>query len=93
MATKFETTTRKYVFGSIQKITVSGTSAASTAVGSSEVLLHATTNCFINLSGAATSNHFPLNSGEKFHLQISPGDTINVIQETTGGSLFVIPVY
>jgi hypothetical protein len=41
---------------------------------------------------AATSSHIPLEAGEKFHMQVRPGDTIAAIRDTVDGFLNIVPV-
>lgn len=90
---KFEQTTRRYIFTTIQRVAVGATSADASPVETTEVLLHPTVDCFVNIGGAATTSKLPLVGGEKFHLQLEPGSTISVIRASTDGYLFIIPVY
>lgn len=88
--------TRKYDYANGQRVVVGAASAQSTAITATEVLLHASTRCFV-LSSAdptavATGASIPLEAGEKFHLRIKSGDEIAVIQDTAGGFLHIIPV-
>jgi hypothetical protein len=75
-------------------VTVAGSSAQSAAITGTEVLVHASTRCFIAAGSnpTATTNDIPLESGEKFHLRITSGHKIAVLQDTAGGFLNVIPV-
>jgi hypothetical protein len=78
----------------LTRVTVAGTSAQSAAITGTEVLVHASTRCFIAAGSnpTATTNDIPLESGEKFHLRITSGHKIAVLQDTAGGFLNVIPV-
>jgi hypothetical protein len=78
----------------LTRVTVAGSSAQSAAITGTEVLVHANTRCFIAAGSnpTATTNDIPLESGEKFHLRITSGHKIAVLQDTAGGFLNVIPV-
>lgn len=78
----------------LTRVTVAGTSAQSAAITGTEVLVHANTRCFIAAGSnpTATTNDIPLESGEKFHLRITSGHKIAVLQDTAGGFLNIIPV-
>lgn len=84
--------TRAYAFADIQVITFDGTSGTSAAVGAVEVCLFATEACYINLNADATDETFPLPANLHFHMRVAPEDLIEVIQSTTGGNLYIIPV-
>lgn len=75
-------------------VAVASTSAQSAAITGTEVLVHASTRCFIKngASPTATADDIPLEIGEKFHLRITTGDKIAVIRDTADGVLNVIPV-
>lgn len=78
----------------LTRVTVAGSSAQSAAITGTEVLIHANTRCFIAAGSnpTATTNDIPLESGEKFHLRITSGHKIAVLQDTAGGFLNIIPV-
>lgn len=85
--------TRAYA-AALTRVSVASSSAQSAAITGTEVLVHASTRCFIK-SGAnptATTNDIPLEAGEKFHLRITTGDKIAVIRDSADGFLNVIPV-
>jgi len=76
------------------RVTVGGTSAQSAAITATEVLVHASTRCFIAAGSnpTATTNDIPLESGEKFHMRITSGHKIAVLQDTSAGYLNIVPV-
>lgn len=80
-------------YGTVQRVTVSGTSAQSSVLTNyDEVMVHATTACYIVTGAnptATSSTGIPLSAGEKLHFRITPGDRIAVIQDSAGGFLFV----
>lgn len=90
--------TRAYA-APLTRVTVSGTSTQSAAITGTEVALcfvgaSAGTFCYVK-NGAnptATANDIPLQSGALFHMRITTGDKIAVVQDTAGGSLNIIPV-
>jgi hypothetical protein len=87
--------TRFYDTANLQRVAVASTSAQSSAVSANEVMLHASTKCYV-LAGAdptaAASTSIPLEAGEKFHLQITSGHKIAVIRDSADGYLHVVPV-
>lgn len=78
------------------RVAYSGTSAQSAAITGTEVLVHncGTARCYIKAGAnpTATANDIPLETGEKFHLRITTGDKIAVIQDSASGNLNVVPV-
>ncbi len=76
------------------RVTVGGVSAQSAAITGTEVLVHASTRCFIaaGANPTATVNDIPLEVGEKFHLRLTSGHKIAVLQDTAGGYLNIVPV-
>jgi hypothetical protein len=79
------------------RVAVAGTTAYSTAITATEVLLHASTRCFVQAvagtgTPAVTTDAIPLEIGEKFYLRITSGQRIGVIQDTAAGFLNVVPV-
>ena len=76
------------------RVTVATTSATSAALTlpKGEVMLHASTRCFVKVGTGATNGDIPLEAGEKFHLQMATGGTIAVIRDTADGFLNIIPV-
>lgn len=95
MSISLRDSTRAYIFSSGQRLTTGVASVTSSAVVSSEVLLCATANMYININGTAANSAGSLymTAGEKFHLQIVPGSTVSAIQDTAAGGLFIIPVF
>ena len=94
MATQFRDSTRAY--GTVERVAVSSTSAqTTTAIAASEVMLHASTKLYFlvgsNPTAAATTG-IPLEAGEKFHLQITPGQKIAFIRDTTDGYVHITQV-
>ena len=90
----FREGTRRY--GSVERVAVGATSAQSAAMsGTDEVLLHATVDCYILAAAdptAAATTSIPMAAGEKFHMQILPGQKIAVIRATEDGFLYVAQV-
>lgn len=78
----------------VARLSYTGVNASSAAVAAAEVLLHncGSGRCFVRAGSVATVDGIPLEPGEKFHLRITSGMTINAIQETTGGNLNIVPV-
>lgn len=85
--------TRTYA-AAIARVAVAAATAPSVAITATEVLVHASTRCFIATGAApvATTNDIPLEAGEKFHLRITSGHKIAVIRDTADGFLNIVPV-
>ncbi len=78
--------------GTVQKVTVSGTSAATpNAVSSSVVRLLSTTDCYFvfGVTPTATANHSLLIANIPEYFTITPGEKVAALQASTGGTLFV----
>lgn len=91
------TQTRTYDYAAGQRLTVTSTSARSSAVAAGEVMLHASSRMFVRVGDntvVATSGagSFPLEMGEKFHLRIASGQQIAAIRDAADGFLTVMPV-
>ena len=91
------TTTRAYDFTNGQRIASGATSARSTAVAASEIMLHASARCFVRIgddtvAATAGAGSFPLEIGEKFHCRLTSGQFVAVIRDTADGFLTVMPV-
>lgn len=89
-------TTATYPPNGTQRVAISGTSAQSTAVTTTEglVCLHNgdTSVCFVTYGTnptAVATDSLPLAPGEKFHMRIPSGSKIAVIG--TAGYLYVTP--
>ena len=83
------------VEGNDQKVAVGAASAASAAVGAQTyaVLLSTSTNCHIAFGTApvATTSNWLLKATDPgLVLGIAPGEKIAVIQDTAGGSLYIM---
>jgi len=85
--------TRAYGAG-LARVAVAAASAQSAAIAATEVLVHASTRCFIatGLNPTATTNDVPIEAGEKFTLRITSGHKVAVIRDTADGYLNVVPV-
>lgn len=72
-------------------VTIGASSAASAAVASQVyvVRLHATVACHIAFDEDATTNNMMLAAGATEYFSVTPGQTVNVIQNSTGGTLYV----
>lgn len=80
-------------YGAGQRVEFGATSAESTGLEASEVLLHASERCFIRVAAAATASAgIPLEAGEKFHLRLTSGQQIHVIRDIADGFLNIVPV-
>lgn len=80
-------------YGAGQQVAVAATSAATTGLTATEVLVHSSVRCFIRVNAAATAAAgIPLEIGEKFHLRLTSGQQVNVIRDTADGFLNVVPV-
>lgn len=87
--------TRTYNYAGIQRVAVSVAAADSSAITATEVMVYASTKCYIlpGASGTATSsNAIPIEAGEKFHFRITSGHKISVIRDSVDGYLHVVPV-
>lgn len=98
MATKLEQSTRGLNLAGAQTITTGASSAQTAAVvGTYEVLLVATKDCFVSwganpsASASAAGNVYLL-AGEKFWVQLLPSDKVAAIQSAEAGIVQVIPV-
>ena len=79
-------------YGTVQRVSVSSSSGQSTAIEADEVMMHATTACYVVAGSnptATTSTGIPLVAGEKFHMRIVPNSKIAVIRDSTDGYLFI----
>jgi len=103
MSSYFNHTTREYVFANQTRTAIGSTSSAAVALGtlglSREVMLHATSRCFILFGasdvGAATAaaGHLILEAGERFVTRMPVGVThFRVIRDSADGHLDVTPV-
>lgn len=70
-------------------VSLSATTAASSAVSSSVIRLISTVDCFINLDAAATASSmfFPADSVE--YIEVGVGETINAITSGATGTLYI----
>jgi hypothetical protein len=82
--------TRAYAAGS--RLAVVTADAATSGLAATEVLLHASTRCFVRAGAVATNADIPLEAGEKFHMRLTSGQQIHVIRDTADGFLNVVPV-
>lgn len=79
------------------RVAVGSATAYSAAITATEVLLHASTRCFVGaVAGSGTptvdNTYIPLEIGEKFHMRLTSGQRVAVIRDTADGFLNVIPV-
>lgn len=94
---KSQRTTRRYRYDLRQKLSITATSARSTAIAAAEVLLHAKAAMHVtvgdeNVVANEAVNTLPLEAGEKFHLQLTPGQFVAAIRDTADGALYIVPV-
>lgn len=88
--------TRRY--GAGERLAIGAASAPQTAAFANnidEVLLHASSRCFVLVGATPVATAvvgIPLEAGEKFHLQIRNGEKIAVIRDTADGWLNIVPV-
>lgn len=88
--------TRKY--GAVSRVDVGSSSALSTAITATEVMLVASAKMYVlAVAGTGTptvsaTTGIPLEAGEKFHLQIESGQRIAHIRDTADGKLHIVPV-
>lgn len=90
-------TTRAYDYATGLSLAIGATSARSTAITATEVMLHASSRCFVrvgdsSVNAANGAGSFPLEAGEKFHLRITSGQRIAVIRDSADGALTILPV-
>lgn len=83
-------------YGTTTRLAVTSASAQSAAITATEVMVHASTRCFIK-SGAsptavANGDSIPIEAGEKFHMRITSGHLIAAIRDTADGYLHITPV-
>jgi ABC-type transporter Mla subunit MlaD len=83
--------TRAYAAPSA-RLAAGATDAATTGLAATEVLLHASTRCFVRAGAVATVDAIPLEAGEKFHMRLASGQQIHVIRDTVDGFLNIVPV-
>ena len=79
------------------RVAVGVATAYSSTIAATEVLLHASTRCFVQVvaatgTPAVTNDAIPLEAGEKFHLRLTSGLRIGVVRDTADGFLNIIPV-
>lgn len=77
------------------RLAINSAGAASSGITATEVLLHASSRCFVKSGSGtptATVNDIPLEAGEKFHMRITSGHKIAVIRDTADGFLNIVPV-
>jgi hypothetical protein len=82
-------------YGDAERVAVSSSSAQSSAIYAVEVLLHASTKCYVKTGSnptAAATTSIPLEAGEKFHLRLTYGHKIAVIRDSADGYLHIVPV-
>ena len=87
--------TRAYALASLQVLAFTGTTDATPdPVGSVEVCLYATEDCFVSWGAApeATAASFPIPAGAQFHMRVEPTDKFAALQASAGRDLYVIPV-
>lgn len=88
--------TRRY--GAGQRIAIASTQSTTADMPDNidEVLLHASARCFVlAVTGAGTVSNvtgIPLETGEKFHMQLRNDEKIAVIRDTADGWLNIVPV-
>jgi hypothetical protein len=96
MSKYFQDNTREYDFASAGKVTITGTSAQSAALPSSEVYLCSTTDCWLTKGAnptavAAADLMLYLPAGCPLHMRITRGEKIAFIQHSAGGTVSVVP--
>ncbi|MFN3353028.1 MAG: hypothetical protein ACK4Z5_05415 [Brevundimonas sp.] len=94
---KSQRTTRRYRYDLRQKLSVAATSGRSTAIEAAEVLLHAKVAMHVTVGPSdvvanEATNTLPLEAGEKFHLQLQPGQFVAAIRDTADGALYIVPI-
>lgn len=83
-------------YGTTTRVAVGSASAQSGAITATEVMVHASTRCFIkagaNPTAVADGDSIPIEAGEKFHMRITSGHKIAVIRDTTDGFVHITAV-
>lgn len=83
-------------YGTTTRVAATSTSAQSGAITATEVMIHASTRCFIKAGSNPTAvpdgDSIPLEAGEKFHKRITSGHKIAVIRDTADGYIHITPV-
>lgn len=96
--TKLGTTSRQPVWASGQHVVTSATSAKTTAITGTEVLITASADCYINIgtqsSVVATkgAGSMFIAKGGPYLFQITSGQGVAAIQDVAAGTVSVIPV-
>lgn len=83
-------------YSTVERVPVASTANQSAAITGTEVLLHASTRCYV-LAGSGTpaptaTTGIPIEAGEKFHMRITSGHKIGVIRDSVDGFLHVVTV-
>lgn len=82
-------------YGPVERVGVATASAQSAAIAATEILLHASTKCYV-LAGASptatAATGIPLEAGEKFHMRITSGHKVAVIRDAADGFLHIATV-
>lgn len=79
------------VHADMTPVAIAASTAPSAEVSSQVyvVRLHATVACHIAFDEDATANNMMLAAGATEYFAVSPGQTVNVIQNSTGGTLYI----
>lgn len=85
--------TRAYNYAGIQRVAVATAAVNSAAISGTEVMVYASTKCYIRIGGTASATTgIPIEAGEKFHFRITTGAVISVIRDAADGFLHIVPV-
>lgn len=95
---KLETTTRTPLWATGQVLTTSATSAASTAITGTEVMISATQDVWIKIGAATptaakdTAGSMFLKAGGPYTFQLTSGHLVAAVQDSAAGKVSILPV-
>lgn len=97
-ANKLEWTTRTPLWATGQVLTTSATSAASTAITGTEVMISCTQDCWIKIGAATptaakdTAGSMFLAKGGPYTFQMTTGQLVAAVQDSAAGKVSILPV-
>lgn len=97
-ASKLEYTTRTPLWATGQVLTTSATSAASTAITGTEVMISCTQDCWIKIGAATptaakdTAGSMFLAKGGPYTFQMTTDQLVAAVQDSAAGKVSILPV-
>lgn len=95
---KLGTTTRLPLWATGQVLTTSATSAASTAITGTEVMISATQDCWIKIGATTptaakdTAGSMFIAKGGPYTFQLTSGHLVAAVQDSAAGKVSILPV-